>query len=130
VNCTALLHDTISCWYVAYLITSCKPKFRSNFVKLKNYCYLSQSPSGLRNELSSLARTMGSWVRIPLEAWMSVYVYSSFVLSCMQVAALRRADHSSKESYRVCEPVTRNKLGCTSASSPLILVLWLLTINL
>jgi hypothetical protein len=40
----------------------------------------SQCPRGLRHELSSLARTLGSWVRIPLEAWMSVYVYSAFVL--------------------------------------------------
>jgi hypothetical protein len=31
-------------------------------------------------ELSSLARTLGSWVRIPLETWMSVYVYSVFVM--------------------------------------------------
>jgi hypothetical protein len=30
-----------------------------------------------------------------------VCVYSVFVLSCVQVAALRRADHSSKESYRL-----------------------------
>jgi hypothetical protein len=30
-----------------------------------------------------------------------VYVYSVFVLSCVQVAALRRADHSAKESYRL-----------------------------
>jgi hypothetical protein len=34
---------------------------------------------------------------------MSVCVYSVFVLSCVQVAALRRADPSSKESYRLCE---------------------------
>jgi hypothetical protein len=27
---------------------------------------------GLRYELCSPARTLGSWVRIPLEAWMSV----------------------------------------------------------
>jgi hypothetical protein len=27
-------------------------------------------PRGLRHELSSLARTLGSWVRIPLKAWM------------------------------------------------------------
>ena len=27
---------------------------------------------------------------------------SVFVLSCVQVAALRRADPSSKESYRLC----------------------------
>jgi hypothetical protein len=30
-----------------------------------------------------------------------VCVYSVFVLSCVKVAALRRADHSSKESYRL-----------------------------
>jgi hypothetical protein len=35
----------------------------------------SQSPRGLRHELSSPARTLGSWVRILQEAWMSVYVY-------------------------------------------------------
>jgi hypothetical protein len=32
----------------------------------------SQWQRSLRDELSSLARTLGSWVRIPLEAWMSV----------------------------------------------------------
>jgi hypothetical protein len=32
-----------------------------------------------------------------------VCVYSVLVLSCAQVAALRRADHSSKESYRRCK---------------------------
>jgi hypothetical protein len=41
----------------------------------------SQWPRGLRHELSSPARTMGSWVRIPPKAWMSVCVYSVFVLS-------------------------------------------------
>jgi hypothetical protein len=40
----------------------------------------SQWPRGLRHEPSSLARTLGSWVRIPLEVWMSVCVYSVFVL--------------------------------------------------
>jgi hypothetical protein len=30
-------------------------------------------------------------------------VYSMFVLSCVNVAALRRADHSFKESYRLCK---------------------------
>jgi hypothetical protein len=38
----------------------------------------SRWPRGLRYELSSLARTLGSWVRIPLEAWLSVF--SAFVL--------------------------------------------------
>jgi hypothetical protein len=32
-----------------------------------------------------------------------VCVYSVFVLSCVRVAALRRADNSSKEAYRVCK---------------------------
>jgi hypothetical protein len=44
-----------------------------------------------------------SWVRIPLKAWMSVWcVYSVFVLFCVQVKALRRADPPSKESYQMC----------------------------
>jgi hypothetical protein len=41
-----------------------------------------QWPRGLRYEPSSLARTLGSWVRIALEISMSVCVYSVFVLSC------------------------------------------------
>jgi hypothetical protein len=43
----------------------------------------SQWPSGLKHEMSSPAWTLGSWVRIPLEAWMFVWVYSVFVLSCV-----------------------------------------------
>jgi hypothetical protein len=53
--------------------------------------------------MSSLARTLGSLVRNPLKTWMSVCVYSVFVLSCVQVATLRRADHSFKEFYRLCK---------------------------
>jgi hypothetical protein len=34
---------------------------------------------------------------------MSVCVYSMFVQPCVQVAALRRADPQSKESYRMCK---------------------------
>jgi hypothetical protein len=36
----------------------------------------SQWPRGLNREPSSLSRTQGSWVRIALEAWMSMCVYS------------------------------------------------------
>jgi hypothetical protein len=42
-----------------------------------------QWPRGVMHESSSLARTPGSWVRIPLEAWMSVSVYSVFLLFCV-----------------------------------------------
>jgi hypothetical protein len=40
-------------------------------------------PSRLRHEISSSARTLGSWVRIPLEAWMYVCTPYVFVLSCV-----------------------------------------------
>jgi hypothetical protein len=39
-----------------------------------------QWPRGLRHEMSSLARTLGEWVRIPLKARMSICVCSGFVL--------------------------------------------------
>jgi hypothetical protein len=57
----------------------------------------SQWPRGLRHELSSPAQTLRSWVRIPLEAWMSLFIL--FVLPCVLVEALRWADHPFKESY-------------------------------
>jgi hypothetical protein len=38
----------------------------------------SQWSRGLRHKLSSPARTLGSWVRIQLKAWMFVCVYSVF----------------------------------------------------
>jgi hypothetical protein len=37
----------------------------------------------LQHEPSPLARMMGSWVRNPIKAWMSVCVCSVFVLSCV-----------------------------------------------
>jgi hypothetical protein len=33
----------------------------------------------------------------------SVCAFILFVLSCVYVAVLRRADHSSKKSYRLCK---------------------------
>jgi hypothetical protein len=57
---------------------------------------------GLRHELSSPTQILGSWVRIPLNIWMSVCVYSVFVLFCVWVAALQWADSPTKESYRLC----------------------------
>jgi hypothetical protein len=63
----------------------------------------------LRHELSSRAQTLASWVRILLEAWMSVCVYSVFVPSCVQVAALRRADPPYKDPYRLCKKIKKLK---------------------
>jgi hypothetical protein len=38
---------------------------------------------------------------------MSVCVYSAFVLSCVEVAALRRADPLSAESYRLSKVIKK-----------------------
>jgi hypothetical protein len=53
------------------------------FFHSSDYESRSQWPRGLRHEPSSSARTLGSWVRILLEAWMFVCVYSVFVLFCV-----------------------------------------------
>jgi hypothetical protein len=45
--------------------------------------YRSEQSRGLKLELSSLTRTLGSWVRIPLEAWMSEFFYSVCVVLCV-----------------------------------------------
>jgi hypothetical protein len=45
-----------------------------------------QWPRGLRHELSSLARPLGSWVRIPLRAWMfglCMRLFCVFVVLCL-----------------------------------------------
>jgi hypothetical protein len=67
-----------------------------------NLCFSSLfNYSCLRPEPSSPDRTLGSWVRIPLKAWMPVCIYSVFMFWAY-VAALRRTDYSSKDSYRLC----------------------------
>jgi hypothetical protein len=41
---------------------------------------ISQRPEGLKHELSSLAITLRSWARIPLEAWTSLFFCVCVVL--------------------------------------------------
>jgi len=43
----------------------------------------SQWPRGLRHVLSSASTTLGSWARIPLEAWMCVCVFLPCVVLCV-----------------------------------------------
>jgi hypothetical protein len=45
--------------------------------------FVNQRPRGLSHELSPLARTLGSWVRIPLKAWMFMCAFILFVLFCV-----------------------------------------------
>jgi hypothetical protein len=62
-----------SCQFLAWLICNLT-------LNVEGTCS-SDSGRGVWHELSSLARTLGLWVRIPLEVWMSVCVYSVFMLS-------------------------------------------------
>jgi hypothetical protein len=57
--------------------------------------------SGLGRALSSLARKPVPQIRIPLRAWMFSVCVCAFFYVCVQVEALRRGDHPSKESYRL-----------------------------
>jgi hypothetical protein len=86
---------TIGAWKLTYYI--------SPLVYFPTYLISrSQCPRGLRHELPSLARTLGSWVQIPLKAWLSVCVYPVFVFLCVSGGFLWLADPPSKESYRMC----------------------------
>jgi hypothetical protein len=58
------------------------PNTRSNNKHPSSRCR-SQWRRSIRNEPSSTVRTLKSSLRIPLKAWMSVCVYSVFVLFCV-----------------------------------------------
>jgi hypothetical protein len=65
-------------------------------------------PRGLRYELSSPARTLGSWVRIPLEAWMSVCIYSVFVF-CYVCSGLKTGWSHVRRAIRTVYRITKLK---------------------
>jgi hypothetical protein len=69
----------------------------------------SQWPRGLRHELSSPARTLGSWVRIPPKARMSACVYSVSALSVRKKRPYNGLTPRSKESYRRCKKIKKLK---------------------
>jgi hypothetical protein len=93
------------------------------YTSILRYCFFynfvatfisrSQRPRSLGHEQYSPSWTLWSWVWIPLEAWISVCVYSVFMLFCV-VAALRGADPSSKESYwlRISKERPTRDAGC------------------
>jgi hypothetical protein len=64
-------------------LCNCKNATKIFFENIPLILRPSQWLHGLRHELSSPAQTLGSCVRIPLEAWMFVCVYSVFLLSCV-----------------------------------------------
>jgi hypothetical protein len=76
--------------------------YRDSFTFLPYYYYYG------RHELSSLARTLGSWVRIQLRTWMFGVCMRLFCVCAVLCLGrgLARADHSSKESYRLWKMIT------------------------
>jgi hypothetical protein len=75
--------------------------FETNISKYKCFCKPIRAAL-LSKGRTVFGRTLGSWVRIKLKTWMTMCIYPLFVLFCVYVATLRRADHSSKELYRLC----------------------------
>jgi hypothetical protein len=79
----------ISSWFAAYTagpsrvhkLTSKTDLSSSSRLLCQLTCSFcrSQCTRGLKYELSSPAQTLESWVWIPLEAWMSLYIHSVFV---------------------------------------------------
>jgi hypothetical protein len=67
--------NVISC----YIFVSCPKTYY--LVRAIEISSRSQWPRRLRHQVSSLARTLGSWVRIPLKAWVSVLC--AFILCCV-----------------------------------------------
>jgi hypothetical protein len=80
-----------------WLITS--PPSVSSLFRRCGGASTSHNPMGLHGLLKG---TLRSWVRIPIEAWMSVCLYCVCAVLCVGSAALRRTDPPSKESYRLC----------------------------
>jgi hypothetical protein len=66
--------------------------------RYEGYNGWSQWPRGLRRTRSWTVRTMGSWIWIPLEAWMCVRVFLCRAVLCRQ-RPCDRTDPQSKESY-------------------------------
>jgi hypothetical protein len=67
----------------------------------KSFFCRSQWPRSLGHELSSPPQPLGLWIRVPLGAWISVCLYSVFMLSYVKIAALRRLI-----------PLPRNPIDC------------------
>jgi hypothetical protein len=80
----ALLDGPHCCSLVPHLVSKDNSLWRVNgrregVIERFNYELKScKADHSLQHEMSSLARGMGSWVRIPLKAWMSLCVYCVF----------------------------------------------------
>jgi hypothetical protein len=76
VHCASLAWQSFNAWSDHCCFSVINDNWRKNLSRSQWQC-------GLRYEMSSLAQTLGSFVRIPLKVWMFVCVYSVFVLTCV-----------------------------------------------
>jgi hypothetical protein len=73
-------HGVIKCHWITYGPTDSNIRIFNLAIRWGGR---SQWQRDLRHEPSSPFRTLGYWVRIPLEAWMSVCVYFVCVVLCV-----------------------------------------------
>jgi hypothetical protein len=86
--CAKLSHCTLYCIRTTILATGNQHIHSSQYRPVRELGVFlailvagrSEWPRDLRHELSTLARTLGSWVQIPLEEWMSACLYSVSVM--------------------------------------------------
>jgi hypothetical protein len=72
----------VAAWLLMNLLTPNSLMLPTRSEGLYRY-YTCSCVGRIEKALSSLPRTLGSWDRIPLKAWMSMCIYSVFVLSCI-----------------------------------------------
>jgi hypothetical protein len=73
--------EVSNAWIVGYFAALSMSKLQRWIMGMVKYeLSRSQLSRGLRHEPSSPARTQGSWVRIPLKAWISVHLFCVCVL--------------------------------------------------
>jgi hypothetical protein len=85
-------------WVTANNLSTAQVILHCRIIELLWMMNQSQWPRSLRYEMSSLVRTRGSWVQIPLKAWIFFCVYSVFL--CVG-RGLATGWSPSKGSYRL-----------------------------
>jgi hypothetical protein len=73
--------DFISYYFI--IVVKLKSSYEIRILRGICFCWRSWWSRDLRHELSLPARTLGSCFRIPLEAWMTVCVYSVCAVLCV-----------------------------------------------
>jgi hypothetical protein len=129
IYCIPLLSPLSLCFY--------KPFHRTNLILCKisfseHLAGRSQYPCSLRHELSSPAQTLEPWIRIPLEAWMSVLCVFILCVPCDGLITCPRSrtdcvkdqeTKMAKVQQKDCRTIERER-ECLAESQDRILSCW------